>query len=344
MASSPTPIHRRQSSLEGIINFSQLPPLEHLNHFETRDDGGGDGGGNGDGNNNAARSRTARTRRTGHDHSRPRLVHLTYEYARSEAFQDYFLRAFSQSMSLPMSGGENGDEEEEADVNLTNRELEADLRSTLFGFADYLLDNFFLPLKAPNNHTPQSSPSYHSAVQRTQGEGPQDFTGTPYRISTLRRACLVRDRHRCIIPRIFYQNEAITRIEKDGLDARDDDGNPLVGASFDVMEVAHVLPHSLTKGAALETLNMFDVGVAYLIHGPDIDRPFNAITVAPKLHRLFGEFKIFFEPVSDQPDHTYRIDAFLPVGILLGLPAPARATVEESDRLNEELGRGRLRV
>ncbi|KAF2967331.1 hypothetical protein GQX73_g6277 [Xylaria multiplex] len=358
MASSPKPIHRHQPSLEGIINFSELPPLEHraeaqrrfyhiVNHFETRNDGGGGG----DNNNNAARSSTVRTRRTGHDYSRPRLVRLTYEYARSEASRDYFLRAFFQSMSLPMSGDENGDEEEEADVDLTNRELEADLCSTLFSFADYLLDNFFLPLKASTNKTPQPSPAYHSAVQRTQGEGPQDFTGTPYRVSTLRGACLVRDRHRCVVSRIFYQNEAIARIEKDGLDARDDDGNPLIGESFDVLEVAHILPHSLTKpnastsqldssrGAALEILNMFDVGVAYLIQGPDIDRPFNAITLTPKLHRLFGDFKVFFGPVSGQPDHTYRIDSFLPVGILPDLPVTRTLYLAENRAIDAPLPR-----
>ena len=56
---------------------------------------------------------------------------------------------------------------------------------------------------------------------------------------------------------------------------------------------------------------MFDNGVAYLIEGTEIDRPRNAITLTQRLHRWFGEFKIFFESV-DQGPHTYRIDTFLP--------------------------------
>lgn len=55
-------------------------------------------------------------------------------------------------------------------------------------------------------------------------------------------------------------------------------------------------------------LNMFDSGVRYLIEGPEIDRPLNALTLRIDLHRQFGDFKVFFEPASDEP-HTYRIDS-----------------------------------
>lgn len=57
---------------------------------------------------------------------------------------------------------------------------------------------------------------------------------------------------------------------------------------------------------------MFDNGVIHMIEGDDIDRPRNAITLTPTLHRFFGAFKIFFQPVSDAVPHTYRIDSFLP--------------------------------
>jgi HNH endonuclease len=57
---------------------------------------------------------------------------------------------------------------------------------------------------------------------------------------------------------------------------------------------------------------MFDYGVVHLIEGPGIDRPFNALTLTHDLHRLFGNFEVFFEPVPQTPDtppHTYRIDS-----------------------------------
>lgn len=66
-------------------------------------------------------------------------------------------------------------------------------------------------------------------------------------MSAFRGACLVRDRHRCVISRRFDQNEAFKRMSRCGDEARDDDGLPLVGEIFDALEVAHILPHSLTQ-------------------------------------------------------------------------------------------------
>ncbi|KAI1088242.1 hypothetical protein F5B19DRAFT_472270 [Rostrohypoxylon terebratum] len=54
---------------------------------------------------------------------------------------------------------------------------------------------------------------------------------------------------------------------------------------------------------------MFDVGVAELIQGPEIDSPRNAITLTTHNHRLFGDFKVFFEHILDR-DHTYTIKTF----------------------------------
>ncbi len=64
---------------------------------------------------------------------------------------------------------------------------------------------------------------------------------------------------------------------------------------------------------------MFDHGVVDLIGGIDIDRPRNAITMTHNLHRFFGDFEVFFEPVAGQPPHTYQIRSFLPPGIVQGL-------------------------
>jgi hypothetical protein len=51
---------------------------------------------------------------------------------------------------------------------------------------------------------------------------------------------------------------------------------------------------------------MFDVGVAELIQGPEIDRPRNALTLTHGFHQWFGDFQVFFEPVPGG-DHTYTI-------------------------------------
>jgi hypothetical protein len=76
--------------------------------------------------------------------------------------------------------------------------------------------------------------------------------GTTQRLSNLRRDCLIRDRHRCVISHKFDIREGKERAKRDGDDAKDDDGQLLrhdkEGAEF--LEVAHILPHSLTSLAA----------------------------------------------------------------------------------------------
>jgi HNH endonuclease len=60
----------------------------------------------------------------------------------------------------------------------------------------------------------------------------------------------------------------------------------------------------------LQVLDMFDPGIANLIDGEDIDRPFNAMTLTVEMHRLFGALKVYFEPAPpelNKPEHTYII-------------------------------------
>lgn len=106
-------------------------------------------------------------------------------------------------------------------------------------------------MKASTRKTPQPTPAYHSAIQRIQA-GSQEFVGTPERVSALRGACLIRDRHRCVISRAFDQNEMVSRSESYDDDARDDDGVLLKDDTkrFEALEVAHILPHSLTRANA----------------------------------------------------------------------------------------------
>ncbi|KAK0735548.1 hypothetical protein B0T21DRAFT_402271 [Apiosordaria backusii] len=324
------------NTLEGITYPASVAPLEQpglrdqarrkfyriINHFEA----------------------TESSDRTGRSYNRPLLIRLTYEYSCSETSQDIYLRAFFQSVALPING-------EDDDVDFSNAELEP----ALVRFAEHLFDNLFLPLKASTKKTLQPSPVYHS-----QGGESQDLVGTPERVAELRGACLIRDRHRCVISRRFDITEALNRVRKYGDDAKDDDGNLLSDddgnllpgeTQFERLEVAHILPHSLTsrdadsqlsrsKEAALAILNMLDYGVVDLLAGNDIDRPRNAITLTHTLHCLFGDFELFFEPVSDQPPHTYRIGSFLP-SFIVGRLVPVTRTLflTESRSIDPPLSR-----
>ncbi|KAL8296217.1 hypothetical protein RB601_003597 [Gaeumannomyces tritici] len=267
----------------------------------------------------AAPAAAAANQRPQQGYNRPALVRLTYEYTISDHSKSLFLSSFFESLALSLAGNTT-----DPDVDFGNPEVKAALGTSVDSFAEYLMNSFFLPLKAASNKTPQPSPITHSAVQRAQGSSlPQSFAGTPDRLSSLRGVCLTRDHHRCVISRNFDTAEALRRFSaaKDG-NALDDDDSPIDPHELRPLEVAHILPHSLAKSspdsvlsparkAALDILNMFDVGVVHLIEGADIDRPYNAISLSHDHHLAFGSFKIFFDHLPDgQPPHTYRIDAF----------------------------------
>ncbi|OJJ50041.1 hypothetical protein ASPZODRAFT_1093094 [Penicilliopsis zonata CBS 506.65] len=187
---------------------------------------------------------------------------------------------------------------------------------SLSSFAKYLVDYFFLPLKALAVKTPQPTPA------SSQSKTPETAIGTPQRVSNLRQACLIRDRHRCVITRKFDAQEAQKRYKRDRRNIKDDDGLSLLPErdAMAYLEVAHIIPHSLmsvtgegewrltdTKQMAYQILKMFNPDAIHLINGVDIDRPMNALTLTHDLHKLFGNFEIAFSPVGSQP-HTYTID------------------------------------
>lgn len=98
-------------------------------------------------------------------------------------------------------------------------------------------------VKASTRKTPQPSPATLSDLR-----SPQSLTGTTQRLASLRRDCLIRDRHRCVISRTFDRDEAVRRVSRDGDDnAQDDEGNLLhkESGTFAPLEVAHIIPHSL---------------------------------------------------------------------------------------------------
>ncbi|OJD22193.1 hypothetical protein ACJ73_06460 [Blastomyces percursus] len=144
--------YRHQPSLEGIINVSastrqraqaQRRFYAIIHHFDTPDN----------------------SRRGGYRH--PQLVLCTYEYSHSKISQDTFLRTFFESMNLDVASKEDID----FDEDLTDQ-----LDQNLIIFTDFLLDNFFLPLKASGQRTPQPYPAHLSAIQRARG-GIHEFTG-----------------------------------------------------------------------------------------------------------------------------------------------------------------------
>lgn len=67
------------------------------------------------------------------------LVQYTYEYARSAESRDMFLHAFFDTMPVTLDGDD--------DIDFSDENLEEQLRQAFVEFADYLLDNFFLPRK-----------------------------------------------------------------------------------------------------------------------------------------------------------------------------------------------------
>lgn len=72
----------------------------------------------------------------GTSYSRPRLIRLTYEYSLSEQSRDLLLQAFFRALRL--------DPDDVADVTFEGGDHQQ-MRSAVVGFAEHLLDNFFLP-------------------------------------------------------------------------------------------------------------------------------------------------------------------------------------------------------
>ncbi|OJD26817.1 hypothetical protein ACJ73_01784 [Blastomyces percursus] len=213
-------------------------------------------------------------------------------------------------------------------------------------FADCMVTRFFLPrafMMSPTcNHFltqavqlgPHPSKHRNRRPPRCLQIQASTATGIKQRLSVLRHDCLVRDHHRCVVTRKFDITEARRRHARDE-NCTDDDGKPLKEEqrdNFQYLEVAHILPHCLTKVASgdkdlteskknvLRILDMFDPGITHLIDGPKIDSPSNALTLTLDNHRLFGEFQIYFEPTGRTYEYTihsvesgFLSDPFFPV-------------------------------
>lgn len=129
--SMAAPSHRHQSSLEGLIDFSAAKPL--FAHEQQRIQAVGRFHRIVDFSDAAEQPAS----RYGDGYNRPALVRLTFEYARSQKSKDRFLGAFFRSLAIGMLDDDN--------VNLSDDSVIVDFRSPLFGFAEFLMANFFLP-------------------------------------------------------------------------------------------------------------------------------------------------------------------------------------------------------
>ena len=122
--SAPSPHHRHQTSLEGFFDvFALTPQLSR----EQRDQATRIF--------NAIIEALEPLQHSKGSYKQISLVRLTYEYARSEASRDNFLRFFFQQTQIPSE--------------ITDLDL---IRSCDYGpqvsvFADTLIENFFLPCK-----------------------------------------------------------------------------------------------------------------------------------------------------------------------------------------------------
>lgn len=131
MAPPALPLHRHQSSLEGIIDFSSREPLSEshrasairrfyqvINYFDGND-----------------------TKRGQNQYDKVKLVLFTYEYSTNQVSKDNVLIAVFEFLKLSISA--------EEDIDFKDATYRSELKNHLYEFADYLIDNFFLPRMAP---------------------------------------------------------------------------------------------------------------------------------------------------------------------------------------------------
>ncbi|KAJ5200406.1 hypothetical protein N7472_005610, partial [Penicillium cf. griseofulvum] len=224
------------------------------------------------------------------------LIQATLEHVTSpDTFITFFLTYIYKDLRF--------DEGHAVDSNITHA-LEPEQINKLHGglekFAKYIVENFLLPLRASSVKTPQPTPTSLSSLQSSTS------TGTRQRISILRQKYLIRDRHRCVVSRKFDRAAARKRFEENAESYANNDGNLLKDKSsdqFQYLEVTHILPYCLTTVASGETDLSDSKKNALRI----LDIPINALTLTLDYHRLFGEFKIYFEPTGTR--HQYRIDS-----------------------------------
>ncbi|EEH36510.2 hypothetical protein PAAG_06928 [Paracoccidioides lutzii Pb01] len=177
------------------------------------------------------------------------LVNATFEHVHTQskdAFLNFFLVHLHEHLDL-VDGNTV-----EPDISLVlayldgfssfDADKKSKIRSAVELFADYMVDNFFSPLRVSLVKTPQPTPLSLSSLRASTP------TCITHRVSILRQSCLIRDQSSlCRVPS--------RRIKQDGIESEDDDGALLRNepGEFEYLEVAHILPHSLTSIASGNT-------------------------------------------------------------------------------------------
>ncbi|KAH7326144.1 hypothetical protein B0I35DRAFT_126784 [Stachybotrys elegans] len=283
-----TPSLRQQTSFEGIIDPSAHDRFEQImTHFDAP-------------NTSPSSPRP--------EYSHVKLIRCTYNYALTLEAKGNLLRAFFKAVHLPL----------DQPIDMMDPAFEARLRQDIYDYADFLFNNFFLPMRA-SGPTPQSSNcSCQSQTEDTDRRDP-----------TLRELCLERDKNRCIISGAFNLDEAERRYKEHPNSPCDDDGRPLTSCrEFHFLEAAHVLPHSLVqegkpdplKKTALDILKMLGT-----IECTELDRPRNVITLTYSMHRFFSNFDVFLQP--GQSPYEYRIGSYLHPVIRRNFSIPSTKTI-----------------
>ncbi|KGY15350.1 hypothetical protein PABG_11651 [Paracoccidioides brasiliensis Pb03] len=227
------------------------------------------------------------------------LINATFEHVHmqsKDAFLNFFLVHLHEHLDL-VDGNTV-----EPDISLVlayldgfssfDADKKSKIRSAVELFADYMVDNFFSPLRASSVKTSQPTPLSLSSLQASTPKG------LTQRVSILRQSCLIRDHHRCVVSHRFDRKEAQRRIKQDGIESEDDDRALLRNepGEFEYLEVAHILPSFI----GLNGLRKYGIepGIARLFDGQDVDSPKNALTLTHHYHRLLGEFEIYFETIE----------------------------------------------
>lgn len=165
-------------------------------------------------------------------------------------------------------------------------------------------------VQATATKVPQPSPPIHHAAA-----GLHD-PETP--LTALRTACLLRDRHRCVITRAFDIDAALARLRLSS-PALDDDDIPIDMDPTASLAVTHIIPRGFLEVMARNeatrvVMEMLDCGVVGESMKPGVvDGPGNAITLTLEMRQRFAQFHVCFSEVAAPPRTTWRVDVLVPV-------------------------------
>ncbi|KAI9768752.1 MAG: hypothetical protein M1839_003967 [Geoglossum umbratile] len=276
----PAPKHRRQSSLESVIDFSHTPLTD----------------------NERMRADIVFRRILEEAASAPatnphsplnttKLLEITYQEIPSQEGKDNFLKYVLQNYVSLENDGELPQFLQVLDSLERSPPRPPEWESTSADLAHLLLYKFLLPCEYFLIHLVLSGGNMlrdgDGQLEATQPRPPK-----PPQVS-LRLAATAEHREPFV----------------------DDAGQSLEGQIHLSTEVAHIVPHALGESADEASplsadksmfwniLKLFHPRMEQTIDGVDIDKPINAMTLSTELHKAFGVFKFYLEETDNK--HTY---------------------------------------